>query len=80
MAKTISLENLKIKLMKRNKGGESWAGMGREYDVNPAVLWRIVHENYNPRKLETRKKLNLSEIQMQENWRDALGRYAKKDS
>jgi len=77
MPKTISLEALKINLMKRNKDGETWASMAREYDVNPAVLWRIVNEGYNPKKLETRKKLALPEITTREAHRDEIGRYTR---
>ena len=66
MAKTTTLEELKQSLLKRKLGGETWAGMGREYDVNPAVLWRIANEGYNPKKKETRTKLHLLEILTQE--------------
>ena len=62
MAETTSLEILKETLLKRNAGGESWAGMGREYNVNPAVLWRIAKEGYNPKKKELRAKLGLREL------------------
>ena len=62
MAEKVSLEILKESLQKRNTEGESWAGMGREYDVNPAVLWRIANENYNPKKAELRAKLGLPEL------------------
>ena len=57
-----SLENLRKSLVKRNEDGESWAAMGREYDVNPAVLWRIAKEDYNPKKAEIRAKLGLPEL------------------
>jgi len=80
MSKTISLETLKIKLIKRKEDGKSWASMAREYDVNPAVLWRIANEDYNPKKPETREKLDLPEITMQETWRDHLGRFVRKDN
>ena len=48
--------------------------MAREYDVNPAVLWRIVHEGYNPKNKKTRKKLNLSETVTQSVHRNEKGR------
>jgi hypothetical protein len=57
-----SLENLRKSLIKRNDGGESWAAMARGYEVNPAVLWRIVKESYNPKKKELRAKLGLPEL------------------
>jgi len=79
MPKTISLETLKNQLIKRKKDGETWAGMAREYDVNPAVVWRIANENYNPKRADTRKKLSLPELSMQENWRGADGRYCDKE-
>ena len=66
MAEKLSLEILKENLQKRNADGESWAGMGREYDVNPAVLWRIAKENYNPKKKELRDKLGLRDLVMME--------------
>ena len=77
MAETTTLENLKESLLRRKEGGETWAGMAREYDVNPAVIWRIAHEGYNPKKEETRKKLGLSEIVQQEVHRNDKGRFIK---
>ena len=77
MAKTTTLEELKQSLLKRKEGGETWAGMAREYDVNPAVLWRIANEGYNPKKEETRKKLGLPEIVQQEVHRNSKGRFTK---
>lgn len=62
MENSISLDDLRKSLIERNAAGESWAGMGREYDVNPAVLWRIVKESYNPKKAELRAKLGLPEL------------------
>jgi len=80
MPKTISLETLKKQLLKRKEDGETWAGMAREYDVNPAVVWRIVHEGYNPKRADTRKKLSLPELSIQENWRNGSGRYTEKEN
>jgi len=77
MPKTISLEALKNQLIKRKKEGETWAGMAREYGVNPAVLWRIGHEDYNPKRADTRQKLNLPEIIEMEIRRDESGRFTK---
>lgn len=77
MAETTTLENLKESLLRRKEGGETWAGMAREYDVNPAVIWRIAHEGYNPKKEKTRKKLGLSEIVQQEVHRNDKGRFIK---
>ena len=62
MENNTSLNDLRKSLIKRNEGGESWAGMGREYEVNPAILWRIAKENYNPKKAELRAKLGLREL------------------
>ena len=79
MAKTMTLEELKLSLLKRKGSGETWAGMAREYDVNPAVLWRIAHEEYNPKKEETRSKLHLLEILTQEARRnEKTGRFVAK--
>lgn len=78
MAQTTTLEELKLSLLKRKEDGESWAGMAREYDVNPAVLWRIAYEGYNPKKKETRSKLHLLEILTQEARRNAAGRFAER--
>ena len=75
MAEMMSLEELGENLLERNSNGESWADMGREYDVNPAVLWRLVKEGYNPKKEETRKKLGLSELVEQYVYRDNRGRF-----
>lgn len=73
MAEKVSLEILKRSLIKRNEDGESWAGMGREYEVNPAVLWRIANENYNPKKAELRAKLGLHELVTMEIHRNSDG-------
>jgi hypothetical protein len=79
MAKTTSLEILKESLLKRKEDGETWAGMAREYDVNPAVLWRIAHEGYNPKKEKTRRKLGLPEVIQREAYRNEKGRFQKRD-
>ena len=79
MTQTTTLENLKESLLKRKEDGETWAGMAREYDVNPAVLWRIVHEEYNPKKETTRKKLHLPEMLVQEAYRNDKGRFQKRE-
>lgn len=79
MTKTTTLDELKQSLLKRKEDGETWAGMAREYDVNPAVLWRIAHEGYNPKKKETRTKLHLLEILTQEVRRnETTGRFVEK--
>ena len=62
MENQTSLENLKKSLVDRNEDGESWAAMGRDYGVNPAVIWRIANEDYNPKKAELRAKLGLPEL------------------
>ena len=79
MSKTISFEALQAQLIIRKTDGETWAGMAREYDVNPAVVWRIANEGYNPKRADTRKKLSLPEITMQENWRNEKGQYCDKE-
>ncbi len=80
MAETTTLENLKESLLQRKEDGETWAGMAREYDVNPAVLWRIANEGYNPRKKITRTKLRLPEILVQEAYRNDKGRFSKRSA
>jgi len=79
MPKTISLETLKNQLIKRKEDGETWAGMARKYDVNPAVIWRIANDGYNPKRSDTRQKLSLPELKMTEDWRGSDGRYCKKE-
>lgn len=66
MAETTSLEMLKENLLKRNVAGESWASMGRDYGVNPAVIWRIANEDYNPKKAELRAQLGLRDLVIME--------------
>ncbi len=73
MENNTSLNELRKSLIKRNEDGESWAGMGREYKVNPAVLWRIAKENYNPKKAELRDKLGLPELITMEIHRNSDG-------
>ena len=75
--KTVSLDVLKITLRTRNANGESWAKMGREYDVNPAVIWRIANEGYNPKNIEVRERLCLPELVTREVYRDGAGRFTK---
>lgn len=55
----IALEYLKNNLLEEKKDN-TWASVARDYDVNTAVIWRIVNEDYNPKNLETRIKLGLS--------------------
>ncbi|TET84633.1 MAG: hypothetical protein E3J37_03370 [Anaerolineales bacterium] len=76
MTKTISLENLKIKLIKRNEDGETWLSMARGYGVSSATLWRIAHEGYDPRRADIRQKLSLPELIEIQIRRDKLGRFA----
>ena len=80
MPKTISLDKLKRQLIKRNENGETWATMAREYGVSTAVLWRLANEGYNPKGADTRQKLSLPELSVQENWRNEKGRYTKKEN
>ena len=80
MPKTISLDNLREQLIKRNENGETWAAMAREYGVSTAVLWRLANEGYNPKRADTRNKLSLPELSVQENWRNEKGRYTKKEN
>ena len=75
--KTVSLDVLKTTLLTRNASGESWAEMGREYDVNPAVIWRIANEGYNPKSEWTRKCLCLPELVTREVYRNEAGRFTK---
>ena len=79
MPKTISLDALKKQLIKRNKNGETWAAMAREYGVSTAVLWRLANEGYNPKGSETRRKLSLPGLVIREQWRDSLGRFTSED-
>ena len=79
MPKTISLDNLREQLIKRNENGETWAAMAREYGVSTAVLWRLANEGYIPKGTETRLKLSLPELTTQEVWRDRFGRFTKED-
>ena len=74
---TVSLSTLKTTLLTRNASGESWAEMGREYDVNPAVIWRIANEGYNPKNTETRRRLCLPELVVREVYRNGEGRFTK---
>lgn len=75
--KTISLEDLKELLSDRNEKGEAWSSMANEYGTNPAVLWRIVHEGYVPRRKDIRKKLGLPELTQQEIYRDEKGQFVE---
>ena len=79
MTKTVSITELKSSLLKRKEEGETWAAMGREYDVNPAVLWRIAKESYNPMRCDLRAKLCLPEVVLREVYRGKGGRFAPKE-
>jgi len=54
----IALEYLKNTLLKE-KEDNTWASLAYAYNVDPAVLWRVVNENYNPKNPEIRTKLGL---------------------
>ena len=75
MRATVSLDELKESLLKRNEGDESWADMGREYGVSAAIVWRIAKEGYEPKGMETRRALGLPELVTREVYRDEQGRF-----
>ena len=78
MIATVSLDDLKKNLLKRHDGGESWADMGREFGVITAIVWRIAKEGYEPKGIETRKKLGLPELVTHEVYRNERGRFVGK--
>jgi len=55
----------------------TWEKVGAHYDLPKITLWRIVYDNYEPRKNKTRRILGLSEIVEQKIRRDAKGRFVK---
>lgn len=78
MKKTVSLDELKESLLKRNVDGETWADMAREYGVIAAIVWRIAKEGYEPKGIETRRKLGLPELVTREVYRNEKGRFVSR--
>ena len=55
----------------------TWIAVGKFYGVHRAVVWRIVNQDYVPKRNDLRRKLGLPEILQQSARRDPKGRFAK---
>ena len=55
----------------------TWERVGEHYGVPKIVVWRIVNDNYEPKKNEIRRLLGLSEIIEYKIRRNSKGRFAK---
>ena len=80
----VTIEALRRRLVEEHKATVSvafpkgnWAFVGRKYGVSRTILWRIVHQGYEPRDRKVRRTLGLSETIQQEVSRDALGKFRK---
>ena len=71
------LEILANKLLELHAELGTWERVGKHYGIPKITLWRIVHDGYEPRGKEPRRKLGLSEIVEHRIRRDAKGRFAK---
>ena len=76
MSKTISFQELQRTLQTRVESGETWTKMAQEYGLYPSILWRIVNEDYEPKREDIRQKLNLHQIIIKKLPRDEKGRFA----
>lgn len=75
MPKTISFQELRSTLLARFENGETWTKMANEYELYPSILWRIVNEDYEPKRADIRAKLNLHQIIVKKLPRDDQGRF-----
>jgi uncharacterized protein (UPF0264 family) len=41
---------------------KSWTALAKEYGLYPAIMWRIVNEEYEPKRPDIRKKLGLPQV------------------
>jgi len=41
---------------------KSWTALAKEYGLYPAILWRIVNEEYEPKRSDIRRKLGLPQV------------------
>lgn len=73
--KTLEMLRNEIKNHKELLG--TWQAVGDVYNVHRIVVWRIVNDDYEPRKNFLRRKLGLSQIIEKELVRDAKGRFTK---
>lgn len=56
----------------------TWERVGWSYGLPKIVLWRIVHDGYEPQNSGTRHTLGLPVIETQEVHRNNLGRYSER--
>lgn len=55
----------------------TWERVGEHFGVPKIVVWRIVNDNYEPKKNKIRRLLGLSEIIEYKIRRNSKGRFAK---
>jgi hypothetical protein len=75
MPKTISFQELQRTIQTRVEEGDTWTKIGREYGLYPSILWRIVNEDYEPKREDIRQKLNLHQTIIKKLPRDEKGRF-----
>ena len=58
----------------------TWDRVGKRYGVSRTVVWRIAKKGYEPtnKSPETRRKLGLPVIEIQDVHRNSLGRYSER--
>ena len=57
-----SLHKLQERLKAEKEALGSWQALARKYELNAAIPWRIVHQNYIPVRADIRRKLGLAEF------------------
>jgi DNA invertase Pin-like site-specific DNA recombinase len=73
---TRTLDELKQIIVNERANKAAWRAIASKYDVNVAVIWRIMNEGYEPKDNEIRKRLGLSIVVVQH--KDPIsGRYVK---
>lgn len=83
----VTIEVLRRRLVEEHKATVSiafpkgnWAFLARKYGVDRVVMWRLVNNDYEPRKRDIRRKLGLQEVIHQSIVRDAAGRFTRPKS
>ena len=58
----MSLSNLKAEIAKMRDADKTYQYIGDKYGVNKGVIYRILHNDYEPKDPEIRKRLGLDDV------------------
>ena len=48
--------------LQNERAKKTWTALAKEYGLYPAILWRIVNEEYEPKRSDIRRKLGLPQV------------------